>query len=68
MHSSSSTGAWRNYLDFCGYLNAHPDRAAAYDRLKGELARRFADDRARYTEGKRDFIAGVLKDARAERK
>ena len=59
-----NSDAWRNYLRFRDYLNAHPDRAAAYGRLKEELAERFADDRARYTEGKRDFIAGVLEEAR----
>ena len=58
---------WKNYLNFRDYMNAHPDRAAAYDRLKGELAAKYADDRASYTAGKADFIAGILAEAQAWR-
>ena len=58
---------WRNYLNFRDYLNAHPDRAADYDRLKGELAEKYALDRGSYTAGKAEFIAGILREAEAWR-
>ncbi|MBR5366168.1 MAG: GrpB family protein [Clostridia bacterium] len=58
---------WRNYLLFRDYLNANPDCAAEYDRLKGALAEQYADDRARYTAGKQAFIAGILEEARRYR-
>ena len=54
---------WNNYLNFRDYMNAHPERAAAYDRLKGELAEKFALDRGSYTAGKAEFIAGILREA-----
>ncbi|MBO7405846.1 MAG: GrpB family protein [Clostridia bacterium] len=56
---------WRRYLLFRDYLNANPDRAADYDRLKGALAEQYADDRGSYTAGKADFIAEILEEARA---
>ena len=55
---------WRNYLAFRDFMNAHPDKAAAYDRLKGELARKYADDRRSYTAGKQEFIAEILEEAK----
>ena len=54
---------WRNYLAFRDFMNAHPDKAAAYDRLKGELARKYADDRRSYTAGKQEFIAEIRREA-----
>ena len=58
---------WRNYLNFRDYMNAHPERAAAYDRLKGELAEKYALDRGSYTAGKAEFIARILREAEAWR-
>ena len=54
---------WKNYLNFRDYMNAHPEKAAAYDRLKGELAEKYALDRGSYTAGKATFIAGILREA-----
>jgi GrpB-like predicted nucleotidyltransferase (UPF0157 family) len=45
------------------YLRAHPDVAAAYGRLKCEIAERIADYRE-YMPAKAAFIAGVLAEAR----
>ena len=58
---------WRNYLNFRDYMNAHPEKAAEYDRLKGELAENYALDRGSYTAGKAEFIAGILREAEAWR-
>ncbi len=54
---------WRNYLAFRDFMNTHPDKAAAYDRLKGALAEKYADDRKSYTAGKQEFIAEILREA-----
>jgi GrpB-like predicted nucleotidyltransferase (UPF0157 family) len=35
--------------------------ASTYARLKGDLAQQFRTDRKRYTEGKTDFIRGILR-------
>ncbi len=56
------------HVDFRDYLLAHPRRAAAYGRLKRELAERFADDRASYTEAKTPFVQETEELARAWRR
>ncbi len=56
--------AWENYLNFRDYLRAKPERAAAYNALKGELAARFPQDRQRYTQGKSGLIDALLEEAR----
>lgn len=58
---------WTNYLNFRDYMNAHPEKAAEYDRLKGELAEQYALDRTSYTAGKAAFIARMLEEAEAWR-
>lgn len=55
------------HVDFRDYLLAHPARAAAYGRLKLELAERYADDRAAYTDAKTPFIRETEALARAWR-
>jgi GrpB-like predicted nucleotidyltransferase (UPF0157 family) len=42
------------------HLRRHPDDVRAYGALKRELARRYRDDRARYTEAKSEFIARIV--------
>jgi GrpB-like predicted nucleotidyltransferase (UPF0157 family) len=51
---------YRAELAFRDLLIAHPEDAAMYARLKRDRARRFANDREAYTEGKSEFIADVL--------
>jgi GrpB-like predicted nucleotidyltransferase (UPF0157 family) len=51
---------WQSHLAFRDYLRAHPDDAAAYERLKRELAAQYRSERERYTDAKGDFIASVL--------
>jgi GrpB-like predicted nucleotidyltransferase (UPF0157 family) len=57
---------WLRHLLFRDYLRAHPQIRDAYDRLKRQLAARFRDDRAAYTDAKTEFIQGVVALARAE--
>jgi GrpB-like predicted nucleotidyltransferase (UPF0157 family) len=51
-------------LAFRDYLRGHPDRARAYEHLKGELASRYRHDREAYTAGKGDFVREVTRLAR----
>lgn len=43
-------------LFFRDYLNAHPEVAAEYEKLKLDLARRYRNDRDGYTEAKTEFV------------
>jgi len=48
------------HLLFRDYLCTHPDKAAAYDQLKTDLAHRFRDDTVTYTNAKADFIKAII--------
>lgn len=50
---------WVRNLRFRDRLRADPELAQAYERLKVDLAERFADDRAGYTAAKREFISAI---------
>jgi GrpB-like predicted nucleotidyltransferase (UPF0157 family) len=54
---------WRNHLLFRDYLRAHPSEAAAYERVKREMAERYRDRRDLYPEAKAPFVEGVLERA-----
>ncbi|MDO4739422.1 MAG: GrpB family protein [Eubacteriales bacterium] len=56
--------AWRNYINFRDYLNAHPEQAARYDALKRTLAAAHACERGAYTAGKAQLVAELLERAR----
>jgi len=49
---------WIRHLAFRDHLRGHPESAAAYDRLKRELALRVSKDA--YADAKSPFIEGVL--------
>jgi len=51
---------WKNYLHFRDVLRMDPIRLAEYQRLKKQLAEKYAEERGKYTEGKRAFIQSVL--------
>jgi GrpB-like predicted nucleotidyltransferase (UPF0157 family) len=51
---------WRNYIKFRDILRANDTIRKQYADVKMQLASRFQDDRKSYTDGKRDFIRGVL--------
>jgi GrpB protein len=48
------------HLSFRNRLRNDPAVAAAYAKLKTDLAQRFRNDRERYTEAKTDFIRRIL--------
>ncbi|SDJ88246.1 GrpB domain, predicted nucleotidyltransferase, UPF0157 family [Halovenus aranensis] len=50
-------------LAFRDYLREHPREARRYARVKAELAERFAEDRATYTESKSGFVRAILEQA-----
>ena len=54
---------WNNYINFRDYLNAFPEKAAAYDACKQKLAARFSNDRKSYTAGKEEIIRRLLAEA-----
>lgn len=56
----------REQLAFRDYLRANPDVATEYEELKRELAERYPNDRARYTEEKSAFVESVLERAMNE--
>lgn len=58
---------WRDYILFRDYLNQHADTAKAYESLKLSLAEAAPVDagREQYLQGKKDFIAAVLRKALA---
>ncbi len=58
---------WRDYILFRDYLNQHADTAKAYESLKLSLAEAAPVDagREQYLQGKKDFIATVLRKALA---
>lgn len=57
---------WRDHLRFRDLLRADTGLAAAYERLKRELAERHTGDRLAYTTGKQAFIEAALRRADGE--
>jgi GrpB-like predicted nucleotidyltransferase (UPF0157 family) len=51
-----------DHLRFRDLLRRSPAVAEEYASLKRELAKRYGDDRIGYTEGKTEFVLGVLRD------
>ena len=47
-------------MKFRDYLINHPDKAKEYSKLKIELAKKFADDRVAYANGKESFIKSLM--------
>lgn len=47
---------WRDHICFRDYMNAFAEKAAAYEKLKVELAEKYPNDREAYTNGKSEFI------------
>jgi GrpB-like predicted nucleotidyltransferase (UPF0157 family) len=61
------TGSERfnDVLAFRDYLRAHPDTVREYEKLKLNLASRYAHDRNAYTDGKSAMVAAITKSARS---
>lgn len=64
VHVCDAGSEWeREHLLFRDFLRAHGEAAAAYDRLKRQLAERYPDDRLAYTDAKTAFILDRLEEA-----
>ncbi len=61
----TKSNEWKNYINFRDYLNITPDVAKEYENLKISLAMKNPVDRgrAKYLEGKHDFIIETLQNA-----
>jgi len=60
IHVCLADGAFETrHLAFLDWLRTHPDDAAAYARLKRDLAEAHPRDIVSYVEGKTDFIAAI---------
>ena len=57
---AQNTSELVRHLAFRDFLRTHPSDAAAYARLKRQLAERFPHDIDSYSRGKNDFVAAVL--------
>ncbi|MDD4124746.1 MAG: GrpB family protein [Eubacteriales bacterium] len=60
----TSSEQWNNHIVFRDYMNAFPQKAAAYEKLKIELAEKFSADRKAYCNGKNEFINTCISEAR----
>lgn len=66
IHVCTTGSDWeRDHLVFRDYLRHHDRVRDEYAALKHHLAARFPDDRLAYTDGKSEFILGVLEAAHA---
>lgn len=55
-----------NQIYFKKYLEDHPEYIDKYSKLKEELTEKYADERAKYTQGKSDFIKNIMDLAKKE--
>lgn len=65
-YGEEGDGLFREQLRFRDFLRAHREYALAYEQLKRELCRRYADDRSSYTAGKQQFFDMIGRLAREE--
>lgn len=56
---------WHNYVDLRDYMNAFPEKAKEYERLKLRLAQECNNVQTAYTDGKHDYMEVTLAEARA---
>ena len=65
VHVTEPDGEMWQRLAFRDYLRTHPAEAAAYERLKRQLATEHRTDREAYTDGKSAYVESVLRKANA---
>ncbi len=54
------TDTYYNQLYFRNFLIAHPTYIQEYNKLKEDLAKKYASERPKYTQGKKEFINNVI--------
>ena len=55
---------WHNYVDLRDYMNAFPEKAREYERLKLRLVKECNNVQTVYTDGKHDYMEVTLAEAR----
>ena len=63
---TADNAEYKRHIQFRDYLRSHSQDTKMYGDLKWELAQRFHNDRAAYTNGKNDFVKEILKRAGLE--
>ncbi len=61
----NTTYEWKKHILFRDYLIQHPSEVERYSDLKKKLASKFEFDREKYTDGKEEFILGIIEKAKA---
>ena len=56
----SDSPSWYKQIFFRNYMRSHEEDRKEYVKLKEKLCSRYPDDRAKYTDGKSEFIKNVL--------
>jgi len=56
---------WKSHINFRDYMNAFPQKAKEYERLKINLAQQYPHDRKAYSNGKKEFIERMLLESQA---
>ena len=59
---------YQDTILFRDYLRTHVKAKKDYEKLKQELAEKYQNDRKTYTASKNDYIKGILKKAKKEKK
>ncbi len=54
---------WWNYVAFRDYMNAFPQKAKEYEKLKVKLARKYPNSQTKYTDGKQQYMKDLLVEA-----
>ena len=57
---------YQDIIKFRNYIRKHKDVLIGYEKLKKELAEKYADNRKMYTSSKNDFIQNIIKKAYEE--
>jgi len=55
---------WNKHILFRDYMNAHPEKASAYEKIKVEAAERFPSDVSAYSNYKSALIEACIRDAK----
>jgi len=55
---------WQNHILIKEYYLKHPEVAKKYAELKAKLAKKYPENRVKYTAGKQKFVNAILKKAK----
>ena len=61
-----NSNTYYNQVYFKRYLIEHPKYIKEYCKLKEDLAKKYKDERSKYTQGKNEFITSIINKAKEE--